>query len=332
MRGPCRALPGRSGCRARGHRRAAGFPRGSPMPAAVGALRRSLSDPALLTLSRFLHTQQFHLWRSQEDLAESVHPSTCFLGGLNPSLPELFELVEIGEFDLELERSSALSPCQWNEQPRIELTMASGLDLALDEFDRALAIHRQYVIRKAGNVHGSLLGRRGKSVSRRAQPIHRVPPMRPTGGLTGISGGIAQLSRYHRRLAPLSSSVRRRARRRPDGSFLGLPPWGGRARRHPGVRAASVPGRARPRDRARLGAHARPACGQHVRKRLVHVFNLRRPRAVRLPKARPASGFGAESYKQRSGHERFLALQRQVWTSRASVASWPRDPPRPDEA
>jgi hypothetical protein len=54
-----------------------------------------------------------------------------------------------------LQRRAALAARQWHEEAGIETVAARGLDLAMDEFQRPVPIHRQDLIRKASEVHES---------------------------------------------------------------------------------------------------------------------------------------------------------------------------------
>ena len=75
-------------------------------------------------------------------------------------LTELVELIESVQLDLELQRRTAMAAGQRHQQPGRKAGLAGGLDLEPDEVDRALAVDRQHVIRKASKVHGNSPGPR----------------------------------------------------------------------------------------------------------------------------------------------------------------------------
>ena len=82
----------------------------------------------------------------------------------------------MGQLDLELQcRALAMAPGQRHQQPRVEALAARRLDLAADEVERALAVDRQHVIGKAGEIHGGLLlaaAQSAKANTRRARVLH----------------------------------------------------------------------------------------------------------------------------------------------------------------
>jgi hypothetical protein len=93
-----------------------------------------------LAAPRRFNSQELHLWRREQDLAEGVHPLAGLVVGLDAALAELIELIKIGELDFELQRRTAVATRQWHKQTRIELLALSRFDLAMDEIDRTLAV------------------------------------------------------------------------------------------------------------------------------------------------------------------------------------------------
>src|SRR5215468_2741382 len=100
--------------------------------------------------------------RLGQHLAEGVHPIAGFLARPDALVAELVELIELLQFDLELQgRAVAMPARQRHEHAGIETGRARGLDLAADEIDRALAVDRQYAIGEAGEIHRGPPERRG---------------------------------------------------------------------------------------------------------------------------------------------------------------------------
>ena len=61
--------------------------------------------------------------------------------------PELIELIEVSQLDLELQRRAfVVAARQRHRQPRIQALAVCGLDLSFDELDRPLAIDWQHVV------------------------------------------------------------------------------------------------------------------------------------------------------------------------------------------
>src|SRR5205823_11651943 len=79
--------------------------------------------------------------RRGQHLAEGVHPVAGLLARPDAAVAELVELVELLQFDLELQRGAvAMAAGQWHQQARIEAVAAGGLDLAADEIERTLPV------------------------------------------------------------------------------------------------------------------------------------------------------------------------------------------------
>src|SRR5205823_12997846 len=59
-----------------------------------------------------------------------------------------------GKIVLELQSHAiAMSPGQRQQGPSVEAVVAGSLDLAANELDRALAVDRQHVVGKSGQIH-----------------------------------------------------------------------------------------------------------------------------------------------------------------------------------
>src|SRR3954454_23425076 len=101
---------------------------------------------------RLVDAQDLDPGRGEQDLAERLHQSADVLARAAVAHP--LELVEARQLDLELEGGAALAACQRHQQPGVAALLAGGLDLLADEVDGALAVGRQHVVRKAGEVHG----------------------------------------------------------------------------------------------------------------------------------------------------------------------------------
>src|ERR1700730_10588468 len=102
----------------------------------------------LLACLRSLKAQDFDAWRRREDLTEGMHPVAGFLRRADAAATDLIKLIEVGQLDLELERRAvAVAAGLRHQQSRIQALAVRGLDLSLDEIDRALAIDRQHVVR-----------------------------------------------------------------------------------------------------------------------------------------------------------------------------------------
>src|SRR5215207_2453508 len=92
--------------------------------------------------------------RRYEDLAEGLDPVLRVALRADAAMPELFELIEVRQLDLELQGSATLTPCQRYQKPGVEPIRARRLDLPTNEVNRAFTVDRQHVIRKTGEVHG----------------------------------------------------------------------------------------------------------------------------------------------------------------------------------
>jgi hypothetical protein len=62
-------------------------------------------------------------------------------------------LIQGAQFNLELQRCTAMTAGQRHQQAGREPSLSSGLDLASDQVDRTLAVDRQDIVGKAGKVH-----------------------------------------------------------------------------------------------------------------------------------------------------------------------------------
>src|SRR5829696_6973866 len=87
-----------------------------------------------------------------------MHPVTGLLRRADAAASELIELIELLQFDLELQcRAVAVQVGQRYQEPRVKAVAAGGLDLAANEIDRALPIYRPHVISKPCQIHWTLL-------------------------------------------------------------------------------------------------------------------------------------------------------------------------------
>jgi hypothetical protein len=83
-----------------------------------------------------------------------VHPVAGLLARPDAAVAELIELIELLQFDLELQGGAvAMAAGQRHQEAGVEAVAAGGLDLTADEIERAVAVDRQHVIGKTGEIH-----------------------------------------------------------------------------------------------------------------------------------------------------------------------------------
>src|SRR5207253_974422 len=88
-----------------------------------------------------------------QHLAERIHPIAGLLARSDALVAKLVELIELLQFDLELQcRAVAMAAGQRHQHAGVEPVRAGGLDLAADEIEGALAVDRQHAIGKSGGV------------------------------------------------------------------------------------------------------------------------------------------------------------------------------------
>src|SRR5947208_6019602 len=115
-----------------------------------------------------LNVQDLDRRRLGQHLAEGMHPIAGLLARSDTLVAKLVELIELLQFDLELQgRAVAMAARQRHQEPGVEPVRAGGLDLAADEIEGALAVDRQHAIGKAGEIH------RGSSSWRAVLPGQR---------------------------------------------------------------------------------------------------------------------------------------------------------------
>jgi hypothetical protein len=76
-----------------------------------------------------------------------MHPIAGFLGRADAAAPELIDLIEVGQLDLELQRRAvAVAARQRHRQPRIQTLAVCGLDLSPARDGVHQTIDRQHVV------------------------------------------------------------------------------------------------------------------------------------------------------------------------------------------
>ena len=98
------------------------------------------------------YTKDLNLRPGSEDLVEDTHPVAGVLARA-AAMADPVEPLEVAQLDLELQRCAARAAPQGHQEPGVETIAARSLDLAMDAVDRALAIDRQDVVRKASKIH-----------------------------------------------------------------------------------------------------------------------------------------------------------------------------------
>src|SRR5438477_2046086 len=125
-----------------------------------------------------VNVQDLDRWRLGQHLAERMHPIAGLLARSDALVAKLVELIELLQFDLELQcRAVAMPAGQRHQHAGVEPVRAGGLDLAADEIEGALAVDRQHAIGKAGEIHRGLLVVAGRLA--RSTPVRRgccIPP------------------------------------------------------------------------------------------------------------------------------------------------------------
>src|SRR5205085_453399 len=91
-------------------------------------------------LSRLVDAQDLDRRRRRQDFAERMHPVAGLGRRAGALVAEPVELVETLQLDFELQGRAAVAAGHRDQQPGVELVLARRLDLALDEFDPALAV------------------------------------------------------------------------------------------------------------------------------------------------------------------------------------------------
>src|SRR6266550_1227964 len=113
-----------------------------------------------------------------QHLAERMHPIAGLLARSDALVAKLVELIELLQFDLELQgRAVAMPAGQRHQHAGVEPVRAGGIDLAADEIEGALAVDRQHAIGKAGEIHRGLLVVAGRLAG--STPVRRgccIPP------------------------------------------------------------------------------------------------------------------------------------------------------------
>src|SRR5215831_18091640 len=172
------AAPAARAVRKRHWRRAATSPSCRP-PAAKNRCRRPDQPPSLLLFSwpldlergsgrvytglrlalcrlRLVHPQDFHHRRCEQNFAKGVHPIVGLFARAHAALTKILKLIEARELDFKLQRGPVVGPCHWNENARLEPTVAGGFGLTANSVKRALPIARSHVIGKASEIHRCL--------------------------------------------------------------------------------------------------------------------------------------------------------------------------------
>src|SRR5207248_11167039 len=114
--------------------------------------RWPISRTSRSSLARF-YAQDLDRWRRGQDFAEAVHPVAGLCRGAAAATAQLVKLLQLGELDLELQGGAAVRARQRHQQPGLQTTRTRRFHLALNEFERAMAVYGQDVIREPSKKH-----------------------------------------------------------------------------------------------------------------------------------------------------------------------------------